>query len=178
MILLFHVASVKVTQCYSADLWSLLVCPRWFHSNVWSLGRKTQMAGLPGTTVPNSYTCPFRFSNLGIIGLIIPWIKTLRECSKRLRLNHSLLITQPLNFQNIPIFTFSIKSCKEAAAFPLLMRDLAKITGKLYLFFHSIVFMQCPSGSKLTIFTAHLFYIYKYTEYCFIQSSSPYILSA
>ena len=110
MILLFHVASVKVTQCYSADLWSLLVCPRWFHSNVWSLGRKTQMAGLPGTTVPNSYTCPFRFSNLGIIGLIIPWIKTLRECSKRLRLNHSLLITQPLNFYNIPTFTFSCSS--------------------------------------------------------------------
>lgn len=113
MILLFNVASTKVTQCYSADLWSLLVCPRQFHSNVWSLGRKTQLAGLPGTTVQNICTCPFRFSNLGIIGLIIPWIKNLRECSKRLRLNHSFLLTQSLNFQNIPTFTFSVQASNE-----------------------------------------------------------------
>ena len=71
-----------------------------------------------------------------------------------------------------------IKSYKEAAALPLLIRYLTKIPDKLYLFFHSFVFMWHLIDSNLTIFTAHLFYISKSTEYCFIQSSSPYILSA
>ena len=84
----------------------------------------------------------------------------------------------PWNHRKTTYRWLFIKSCKETAAFPLLMRYLVKITDKLYLLFHSIVFMYCPTDSKLTMFTAHLFYIYKYTEYCFIQSSSPYIFSA
>lgn len=67
-----------------------------------------------------------------------------------------------------------IKSGKEATTSPLLMRYWAKITGKLYLFFHSFVFIWCPIDSKLTIFTAHLLCMYEYTEHCFIPSSIPY----
>lgn len=54
------------------------------------------------------------------------------------------------------------------------MRYLAKIFNKLYLFSHPL-YLYSVLLIQSSQYLLHMFYIYKYTEFCFIQSSVPYI---